>query len=222
MVHNRMIAENAQDGGHVNGSAGPVPAARGSDYWPGRDEAWAVLTAYVQSQSLRRHVLAVEAALRTYARRFGADEERWAVVGLLHDFDYEIHPSLEQHPQAGAAILRARGYSEELIETILSHADHLTVPRDTPLRRALCAVDEVTGFAGAVALVRPDRKISSVTPQSFRKKMKDKAFARAVDREGMVRAVEELGVPFDEHIRLVVDAMSAIAPQLGLAGEAAK
>lgn len=190
-----------------------------SGRWPTRDEAWSVVTEYVQSESLRRHMLAVEAAVRAYARRFGEDEERWGVAGLLHDFDYEIHPTLDRHPQEGAPILRERGYSEALIAAILSHADHLAQPRTTLLERTLYAVDEVTGFAGAVALVRPDRRIASVTPQSFKKKMKDKAFARAVSRDDMVRGAAELGVPFDEHVEVVVGAMSRIAGELGLAGE---
>lgn len=203
----------------MNGTATQPTIVGEKGRWPARDEAWSVVTEHVQSQSLRRHMLAVEAAVRAYARRFGEDEERWAVAGLLHDFDYEIHPSLDQHPQDGAPILRARGYSEDLIDTILSHADHLARPRTTLLERTLYAVDEVTGFAGAVALVRPDRRISSVTPQSFKKKMKDKAFARAVSRDDMVRGAAELGVPFDEHIEVVVGAMSGIASELGLAGE---
>jgi putative nucleotidyltransferase with HDIG domain len=190
-----------------------------ADGWPNRDEAWRLVTEYVQSQSLRRHMLAVEAAVRAYARRFGEDEERWGVVGLLHDFDYEIHPTLDQHPQDGAAILRERGYAEELIEAVLSHADHLHIERVTPLQKALFAVDEVTGFAGAVALVRPDKRIASVAPSSFKKKMKDKAFARAVSREDMLQGAAALGVPFDEHIQIVVDAMSGIAGELGLAGQ---
>lgn len=187
--------------------------------WPNRDEAWALMTEYVSSLSLRRHMLAVEAALRAYARRFGADQERWGVVGLLHDFDYEIHPTLDQHPQDGAPILRERGYAEELIRAILSHADHLALPRETLLEKALYAVDEVTGFAGAVALVRPDKAIASVQPSSFKKKMKDKAFARAVSREEMLHGAEALGVPFDEHIQIVVGAMAGIAGELGLAGQ---
>lgn len=186
--------------------------------WPSRDEAWQVMTEHVQSQSLRRHMLAVEAAMRAYAQRFGADEERWAAVALLHDFDYERHPTLDQHPQDGAPLLRARGYSEELIEAILSHADHLKIPRTTPLQQALYAVDEVTGFASAVALVRPDKKIASVTPASFKKKMKDKAFARAVSREDMLHGAAALGVPFDEHVQIVIDAMTGVAGELGLAG----
>ncbi|HEX5501441.1 MAG TPA: HDIG domain-containing protein [Thermomicrobiales bacterium] len=194
-------------------------AAATDGRWPTRDEAWALMTEYVQSQSLRRHMLAVEAAVRAYARRFGADEERWGVVALLHDFDYEIHPTLDHHPQDGAPILRERGYSEELIHDILTHADHLGLARETPLQKALYAVDEATGFAGAVALVRPDKRIASVTPQSFKKKMKDKAFARAVSREDMLHGAELLGVPFDEHIQVVVDAMTGIAGDLGLAGQ---
>lgn len=187
--------------------------------WPSRDEAWALMTEYVSSQNLRRHMLAVEAALRAYARRFGEDEERWGVVGLLHDFDYEIHPTLDHHPQDGAPILRERGYSEELIRAILSHADHLALPRETLLEKALYAVDEVTGFASAVALVRPDKAIAGVQPSSFKKKMKDKAFARAVNREEMAHGAEALGVPFDEHIQIVVGAMAGIADELGLAGQ---
>ncbi len=190
--------------------------------WPSRDEAWAFMCEYVQSESLRRHMRAVEAAMGAYAQRFGEDEERWRVVGILHDFDYERHPTLDQHPQDGAPILREQGYAEELIQAVLSHADHLNLPRDTPMRRALYAVDEVTGFAGAVALVRPDKAIRSVTPQSFKKKMKDKAFARAVNREDMLHGAELLEIPLDEHIQVVVDAMTAIAPELGLAGVAAQ
>ncbi len=186
--------------------------------WPTRDEAWAVMTEYVQSVSLRRHMRGVEAAMAAYARRFGEDEERWRVVGILHDFDYEMHPTLDQHPQDGAALLRARGFSEELITAILSHADHLNLPRDTPLKRVLYAVDEVTGFAGAVALVRPDKRIASVTPASFKKKMKDKAFARAVSRDDMLHGAALLEVSIDEHVQIVLDAMVEIAADLGLAG----
>lgn len=192
--------------------------ATDSGCWPDREEAWAFMCEYVQSESLRRHMRAVEAAMGAYAARFGEDVERWRVVGILHDFDYERHPTLDQHPQDGASILRGRGFSEELIAAILSHADHLALPRDTPMKRALFAVDEVTGFAGAVALVRPDKTIATVTPQSFKKKMKDKAFARAVSRDDMIQGAELLGVTFDEHVQIVIDAMTAIAPELGLAG----
>ena len=186
--------------------------------WPTRDEAWAVMTEYVQSVSLRRHMRAVEAAMGAYARRFGEDEERWRVVGILHDFDYEMHPTLDKHPQDGAPLLRERGFPEELITAVLSHADHLNLPRDTKMKQALYAVDEVTGFAGAVALVRPDKRIASVAPSSFKKKTKDKAFARAVSREDMLHGAELLGVPFDEHVQIVIDAMAEIADDLGLAG----
>ena len=196
------------------GTVGDTAAGR----WPSRDEAWAFMCEYVESESLRRHMRAVEAAMGAYANRLGEDVERWRVVGILHDFDYERHPTLDQHPQDGAPILREQGYSEDLIQAILSHADHLELERDTPMKQALFAVDEVTGFAGAVARVRPDKRISSVTPQSFKKKMKDKAFARAVSREDMLHGAELLGVPFDEHVQIVVDSMSAIAPELGLAG----
>lgn len=186
--------------------------------WPSRDEAWALMCEFVGSQSLRRHMRSVEAAMGAYARRLGEDEERWRVAGILHDFDYEMHPTLDQHPQDGAPLLRARGIPEDLIAVILSHADHLNLPRDTPMKRALYAVDEVTGFAGAVALVRPDKRIASVTPASFKKKMKDKAFARAVSREDMLHGAELLGVPFEEHVQIVIDALTEIAPELGLAG----
>src|SRR5918998_4219242 len=153
------------------------------------------------------------------AGRWPTRDEPWASVALLHDFDYEIHPTLDQHPQDGAPILRARGISEDCIHTILTHADHLKLERTTPMEKALWAVDEVTGFAAAVALVRPDKRIASVTPASFKKKMKDKAFARAVSREDMLRGAEELGVPFDEHVQIVIDAMAGIADELGLAGQ---
>ena len=189
---------------------------------PTREQAWNTLTRYTKSESLLRHARAVEASTRSYARRFGEDEELWGVVALLHDFDYEIHPTLDKHPQDGAPILRDRGISEECIHSILTHADHLDLPRETPMQKALYAVDEVTGFASAVALVRPDKRIASVTPQSFKKKMKDKAFARAVSREDMLRGAEELGVPFDEHVQLVIDAMAGSAEELGLAGQPAE
>jgi putative nucleotidyltransferase with HDIG domain len=192
--------------------------AAASGRWPTRDEAWAIMCEHVGSQSLRRHMRAVEAAMGAYARRLGQDEDRWRVAGILHDFDYEMHPTLDQHPQDGAPILRARGVPEDLIAVILSHADHLNLPRDTPMKRALYAVDEVTGFASAVALVRPDKRIASVTPASFKKKMKDKAFARAVSREDMVHGAALLGMDFDEHVQIVIDALAEIAPELGLAG----
>jgi putative nucleotidyltransferase with HDIG domain len=181
-----------------------------------RENAWELLTEFVQSESLRRHCLGVEASMREYARFFGEDEERWAAIGLLHDFDFEIHPTLDEHPQAGAPILRERGVPEDAIQDILSHADHLDVPRDSRLRLTLAAVDEMSGFVTAVALVRPSKCIDDVTPQAVRKKMKDKAFARAVDRDSMQHAAAELGMDFDEHIQHVVAGVATIAPALGL------
>lgn len=183
-----------------------------------REDGWQLLTEFVQSESLRRHCLAVETAMRAYARHFGESEEEWGLVGLIHDYDYEIHPTLDQHPQAGIPLLRERGYPEWVIRAIESHADHLDVPRETRLEQTLYAVDELTGFIAAVALVRPSRAVAEVTPQAVRKKMKDKAFARAVDRVAMTAGSEELGVAFDDHVAFVAAAMTANAAALGLEG----
>ena len=185
-----------------------------------RDDAWSLVTEYVQSESLRRHCLSVETAMRAYARKFGEPEDDWGLVGLVHDFDYEIHPTAEEHPEAGVPILRERGFPEWVIRAILSHAEYLDVPRETKLEKTLYAVDELTGFVGAVSLVRPSRSVADVTPAAVRKKMKDKAFARNVDREAMVRGAEELGVDFDDHVAFVVAALAANAGVLGLAGAA--
>lgn len=184
-----------------------------------RDDAWALLNEYVKSESLLRHCLSVETAMRAYARHYGEPEEDWAIVGLLHDFDYEIHPTLDHHPQDGAPILRDLGYPEWVIRAILSHADHLDLPRETQMERTLAAVDELSGFITAVAYVRPSKAVADVTPKSVRKKMKDKAFARAVNRQEMTETAEALGVDFDEHIAFVVAAMADNAEALGLAGE---
>lgn len=181
-----------------------------------RENAWTLLTEHVQSESLLKHCLGVEAAMREYARVFGEDEEHWGFVGLIHDFDFEIHPTLDKHPQDGAPILRERGVPEHIIQSILSHADHLDVPRSSRLELTLAAVDELSGFVTAVALVRPSKSIDEVTPQGVRKKMKDKAFARAVDRQSMLEAAEALGVEFDEHVQHVIDGVATIAPRLGL------
>jgi putative nucleotidyltransferase with HDIG domain len=183
-----------------------------------RENAWSLLTEFVTSETLLRHCLSVEAAMRAYAERFGEPPEEWGFVGLLHDYDYEIHPTLDEHPQAGFPLLRERGVPEWVIQAIASHADHLHVSRTTLLEKTLYAVDELTGFIAAVAFVRPSRAVRDVTAQSVRKKMKDKAFARAVDREAMVAGAAELGVPFDEHVEFVVRAMAANAEALGLAG----
>jgi putative nucleotidyltransferase with HDIG domain len=181
-----------------------------------RENAWALLTEYVKGEPLLKHCLGVEACMREYARVFGEDEERWGFIGLLHDFDFEIHPTLDQHPQDGAPILRERGVPEEIIQSILSHADHLEIGRSTRLELTLAAVDEMSGFVTAVALVRPTKSIDEVTPSSVKKKMKDKAFARAVNRDEMRHNAEALGIEFDEHIQHVIDGIATIAPRLGL------
>jgi putative nucleotidyltransferase with HDIG domain len=183
---------------------------------PTRDEAWALVTELTQSETLRRHMRSVEAAMRAYARRFGEDEERWGVLGLIHDWDYETGPTLDQHPVRGMRMLRERGWPEEVVDDIASHAEYLDVPRDTPIRKALFAVDEMCGFVIACALVKPDRSLSAVEARSVRKKMKDKAFARGVHREQLLAGAEALGVPFDEHVEVVRDALVPIAPELGL------
>jgi predicted hydrolase (HD superfamily) len=186
-----------------------------------RDAAWGLVTEFIQSESLRRHCLSVETAMRAYAIKFGEEPDNWGLVGLIHDFDYEIHPSLDEHPQAGVPILEERGYPDWVIRAILSHADHLDVSRVSQLEKTLAAVDELTGFVTAVTYVRPSKSIREVTLQSVRKKMKDKAFARAVDRQAMLDGAEDLGVDFDEHVQFVIEAMVANADELGLAGVAA-
>lgn len=191
---------------------------------PDRAQAWELLSEYTQSESLRKHALAVEACLRAYARKFGEDEETWGIVGLLHDFDYERWPNQERradtgHPSEGSKILRARGYSEEIIRAILSHADYMNVPRETPLQKTLYACDELAGFITAVALVRPNKSLAEVEVPSVKKKFKDKAFARTVNREDIFRGAAELGVDLDQHIATCLEAMRGIAPQLGLDGK---
>jgi predicted hydrolase (HD superfamily) len=158
----------------------------------------------------------VEAAMRAYARRFGEDEERWAVLGLIHDWDYESGPTREQHPTRGIQMLREKGWPQEILDDIASHADYLDVPRDTLVRKTLYAVDEMCGFIIACALVKPDKSLSSVEPAGVRKKLKDKAFARGVHREELIAGAEQLGIPFDEHVVIVRDALKPIAQELGL------
>src|SRR6266849_8589376 len=182
---------------------------------PTREQAWETLTRYTKSEALRRHALAVEAGTGAYARRFGEDEELWRVVALLHDFDYEIHPTLDKHPQDGAPILREEGYPEEIVETVLSHAEHLGLPRDTPLKKALFACDELSGFVYACALVRPTG-LDGLEPKSVRKKLKQPSFAAGVHRDEVFKGAEELGVDLDDHIRTVVEALRPIAAELGL------
>lgn len=180
-----------------------------------REESWQLLCEHTKNESLRRHALAVEACMRAYARKFGQDEEKWAVVGLIHDFDYELYPNAPDHPLKGSEILRERGYPEDIRRAILGHADYTGVPRDTLMARSLFACDELAGFITACALVRPD-KIQSLEPRSVRKRMKDKAFARSVRREDIVSGAEELGVDTNEHIALCISAMQQISDRLGL------
>jgi putative nucleotidyltransferase with HDIG domain len=183
-----------------------------------REDAWALLCEYTKSPGLRKHGLAVEAAMRAYARKYGEDEEKWAIVGLLHDFDYEIHPTLDQHPQEGAKILRQRGYPEDVIYAVLCHADHLDLERKSLMDKAIYAVDELTGLITAVALVKPNKTLAEVDVPSVRKKMKDKAFARSVNRDDIVKGAAALGIDLDEHIAFVIEAMKPAAEELGLAG----
>jgi putative nucleotidyltransferase with HDIG domain len=185
-----------------------------------REQAWETLTKYTESEALRRHALAVEAAVAAYARKFGEDEELWRVTALLHDFDYEMHPTLDKHPQDGAPILRDEGYPEEVVEGVLSHAEHLGLPRDTPLKRTLFACDELSGFIHACGLVRPDG-IETLEPKSVRKKLKQPSFASGVNRDDVYKGAELLGVELNDHIAFVTEAMRPIARDLGLrTGEA--
>ena len=183
---------------------------------PNRNDALRVLYEYTHGDSLRRHGLAVEAAMRAYARVFDADEEEWGIVGLLHDFDYEQHPDETAHPYVGNAILAERGYPEHIRKAILSHAAYTGVARETLMEKSLFAVDELCGFLMAVAYVRPERKMAGVEVKSVRKKMKDKAFARAVNRDDIVQGADGLGVALDEHIARVISALVAVADQLGV------
>ena len=182
---------------------------------PTRDQAWGTLTKYTKSEALLRHALAVEASVAWYARHFGEDEEQWRVAALLHDFDYEMHPTLDKHPQDGAPILREEGYPEEIVETVLSHAEHLGLPRDTRLKKTLFACDELSGFVHACGLVRPTG-VDGLEPKSVKKKLKQPSFASGVHREDVYKGAEELGVDLDEHIRHVVEALQPIASELGL------
>ncbi|MGH2375804.1 MAG: HD domain-containing protein [bacterium] len=184
---------------------------------PSREDAWSLVSEWTPNPNLRKHMLAVEAAMRGYARRFGEDETLWGLVGLLHDLDYERFPSQEAgHPVKGVEHLRALGYPEEVCRAILSHADYSGVPRTSRMEMALHACDDLSGFVIAVALVRPGRSLEGVDAAAVRRKMKDKAFARAVDRDEMVHAAEALSVPFDEHVANVVEAMRGVASDLGL------
>ena len=189
-----------------------------------REQAWGLLTEFTQSESLRKHALAVEACMRAYARKFtGSDEEElWGVVGLLHDFDYEKYPSLDDHPYKGNEILKERGYSDEIRRAIMSHAEYSGVTRDTPMEKALFACDELAGFITACALVKPGKSLAEVEAKSVRKKMKDKAFARSVKREDIVNGAADLGVDLEEHIAFCIEAMKGNRGQLGIDGSAAR
>jgi putative nucleotidyltransferase with HDIG domain len=187
-----------------------------------RSEAWRIVTEFTQSDSLRRHMLAVETAMKAYASKFNADSELWGITGLLHDFDYERYPdvAVEGHPVVGSKILRERGVSDEIIQAILSHAEEITgVKPETPMQKTLVAVDELTGFLIAVALVRPSKSILDVELKSVRKKWKDKTFAAPVNRQEIEHAAEAMGVSLDDHIQTVLDAMKGQAEALGLAGQ---
>jgi len=188
---------------------------------PNREEAWNLLCEFTQSDSLRKHALAVEACMCAYARKLGGEEPTWGLVGLLHDFDYERYPQAPDHPSEGSNILRARGWPEEIIQAILSHADYMNVPRESPLQKALFACDELAGFITAVTLVRPNKSLAEVEVSSVKKKLKDKAFARTVNRDDVHRGAAELGVDLDAHIAFCLEAMRAVAPALGLDGKPA-
>ena len=190
---------------------------------PSRDEALAIVHEYTKSDSLRKHMLAVEAAMRAYAEKFGEDADRWGLAGLVHDFDYErfpndAHSATEQHPAEGVRILRSHGFPEDILEAILGHATYSGVPRESKMAKTLFAVDELTGLITATALVRPSRSVMEVEAKSVRKKMKDKAFARGVNRDDVINGAADLGVDLDEHIDFVIKAMQGSAEALGLAG----
>ena len=183
-----------------------------------RASAWNLMCEYTQSESLRKHMLAVEACMRAYARKFGEDEEKWGITGLLHDFDYEKYPTPQEHPFVGNKILEERGYPEEIRRAILSHADYSGVKRESKMEKVLYACDELAGFITASALVKPNKSLAEVEAKSVRKKMKDKAFARGVSREDIINGAADLGVDLEEHIAFCIEAMKGIAGELGLAG----
>src|SRR5256885_4648228 len=185
-------------------------------------DGWDLLIEFTASESLRKHALAVEACMRAYARKLGEDEELWGLVGLIHDFDYEKYPSLEDHPYRGNESLKQRGYSDEIRKAIMSHAEYTGVTRDTPMEKALFACDELAGFITACALVKPGKSLAEVEAKSVKKKMKDKAFARSVNRNDIVTGAAELGVDLEEHIAFCIEAMKGIAGELGLEGTGAK
>lgn len=188
---------------------------------PTREDAWNLLTEHTESDSLRRHAMAVEQVMRCLARKYGEDEELWGMTGLLHDFDYEKYPSAEEHPYVGNKILKEQGYPEALTTAIMGHANHTGVPRESLMAKALYAADEISGFIFAVTYVRPSKSIHDVKVKSVKKKLKQKSFAASVNREEVVEGPEELGVTLEEHIQFVIDALREKAEALGLAGETA-
>ena len=183
-----------------------------------RASAWNLMCEYTQSESLRKHMLAVEACMRAYARKYGEDEEKWAITGLLHDFDYEKYPTQQEHPFVGNKVLEEHGYPEEIRRAILSHADYSGVKRESKMEKTLYACDELAGFITASALVKPNKSLAEVEAKSVRKKMKDKAFARSVNRDDIINGAADLGVDLEEHIAFCIEAMKGIAGELGLAG----
>jgi putative nucleotidyltransferase with HDIG domain len=194
-----------------------------NDSLPSRADTLALMHEYTASESLRKHMLAVEAAMRAYARKFGEDEERWGITGLIHDFDYErfpnaAHSPTDQHPSEGVRVLRSRGYPADVLQAILGHAQYTNTPRESKMAKTLFAVDELTGLITATALVRPSKSVHEVDARSVRKKMKDKAFARGVNRDDVINGANELGVDLDEHIAFVIGAMQARSADLGLSG----
>jgi putative nucleotidyltransferase with HDIG domain len=185
-----------------------------------REQAWCLLTEFTQSESLRKHALAVEACMKAYAEKFSADPALWSIVGLLHDFDYDKYPSREEHPYKGSDILKERGYSDEIRRAIMSHAEYTGVSRDTTMEKCLFACDELAGFITAVALVKPGKSLVEVDAKSVRKKMKDKAFARSVSRDDIINGAAAMGVDLGEHIAFCIEALKGVANELGLAGNA--
>jgi len=202
---------------YIDGMSSPATSL------PARADALAIVHEYTASESLRKHMLAVEAAMRAYAERFGEDPERWGLAGLVHDFDYErfpneAHSPSEEHPSTGVSILRERGWPEDILQAILGHAAYCNVPRETRMAKTLFAVDELTGLITATALVKPTKSLSDVDAKSVKKKMRDKAFARGVNRDDVINGAQNLGVDLDQHIQFVIDAMRQCAASLGLAG----
>jgi putative nucleotidyltransferase with HDIG domain len=183
---------------------------------PSREQAWELLCEYTKGKSLRQHALAVETAMRASAAKYGGGEDEWGLCGMLHDFDYEMFPSAEEHPYKGAEILRDRGYPDGFIRAIMGHATYTGVERETMMAKALFATDELCGFLVACALVRPDKSLSNLEVKSVKKKLKDKAFARSVNREDIYQGAEELGVDLDEHIRFVIDSLKPVQDKIGL------